>query len=137
MAAMSGERPLDRWLSSVLEPLASMLAPPKRLRTHEVTSADFGKFWSDLIVLADRALRPLPAERLLKVRFEDVQADPIGELGRLIRFIDTNLEDEKWLREACRIPRATPSRFARLGAGEQAALAAACRPGLERLGYPL
>ena len=53
------------------------------------------------------------------------------------RFIGPDLEDEAWLREACAIPRPTPSKFEKLGAADRAALAEACRPGLERLGYPL
>ncbi len=53
------------------------------------------------------------------------------------RFIGPDLEDEAWLREACAIPQSTPSKFEKLGAADRAALAEACRPGLERLGYPL
>ena len=97
---------------------------------------EFGHMWSLLVEIADRALAQLPPDRALNVRFEDVQADPEGELRRLVRFIGPDLEDEDWLREVSSIPRPTSSRFARLGVAEQAALTEACRPGLDLLGYP-
>ena len=91
--------------------------------------------WSLLVEVGTRALDQLPPDRVLNVRFEDVQADPEGELRRLVRFIGPGLEDEGWLREVSSIPRPTPSRFERLGPAERTALTEACRAGLERLGY--
>ena len=87
--------------------------------------------------LAQDMFPDLPPERLLNLRFEDVQAEPEAQLRRLIRFIDSSLEDEEWIRAASGIPRPTPSRFAGLSAGEQEAITEACRPGLLRLGYPV
>lgn len=78
-----------------------------------------------------------PPDRLLNLRLEDAQADPEPHIRRLIRFIDPSLENEEWLRKAAAVPRPTPPKFASLAAADQAALNAACRPGLERLGYPL
>ena len=105
-------------------------------RDEGLSYPDFGRLWSLQIEVGMRAFGHLPPDRLLSVRFEDVQADPEGQIRRLIRFIDPGLEDDGWVREVSSIPRPTASRFARLGVAEQAALAEACRPGLERLGYP-
>ena len=96
---------------------------------------EFGRMWSRSVEIGARALDQLPPDRVLNVRFEDVLTDPEGELRRLVRFIGPDLEDEDWLREVSSIPRPTPSRFARLGVAEQAALTEACRPGLDLLGY--
>lgn len=101
------------------------------------TLEDFGRFWSDLIEIGEEAFRDLPPERLLNVRFEDVQTAPRDKLRELIRFIDPSLEDEAWIEEAAAIPRPARSKFQTLPAAEQAALTRACAPGLERLGYPL
>ena len=120
-----------------LEALTSRFLDPDRLPYDRLTLSDFGAFWSAMIERADRMFAHLPPERLLNLRFEDVLADPVGQTRRLVRFIDPGLEDEAWLREAVRVPRPAPSRFALLGAEERARLTEACRPGLERLGYPV
>ena len=67
-----------------------------------------------------------------------VRADPDGQIRRIARFIGPGLEDEDWLRSVVTIPRppAAPN-YERLGAAEREALTEACRPALERLGYPL
>ena len=124
-------------ISLWLESLVSTFFDPARIPYEQVSLADLGTFWSAMIERSDRLLGRFPADRLLNVRFEDVQAEPERQIRRLIRFIEPSLEDESWLKEAVAIPRATPSKFAKLEASEQAALAEACRPGLERLGYPL
>ena len=124
-------------LSFRLEPLAMVLLNPERLPYDTLTLPYFGTLWSALIERGERMLDRFPSKRLLNLRFEDVQAEPEHHIRRLIRFIDPALEDEAWLREVCAIPRPTPSKFERLEAAERDALTEACRPGLERLGYPL
>ena len=98
---------------------------------------DFAAFWNALIALADAMLGELPTGRLLNLKFEDMQQDPESHVRRLIRFIDPTLEDEAWIRRASAIPRSTPSKFPALSPDDQDAIVAACRPGLERLGYSL
>ena len=124
-------------LSFRLEPLTRVLCTPERLPWDSLTLPHFGTLWSAMIERGNRMLGHLPTGRLLNVRFEDVQAVPDAQIRRLIRFIGSDLEDEAWLREVSAIPRPTPSKFEKLGAVDRAALAEACRPGLERLGYPL
>ena len=120
-----------------LEALTSRFFDPDRLLYDTLTLADFAAFWCAMIERSHRMFAPFPPGRLLNVRFGAVQAEPDAQIRRIVRFIDPGLEDEDWLREAVRIPRRTPSRFAQLGAEDRAALTEGCRPGLERLGYPL
>ena len=136
LASMSRGRNWNR-ISPWLESLAGTFLDPARLPYDRLTLADFAGYWNGMIERSDRLLGRFPPDRLLNVRFEEVQAEPEAQIRRLIRFIDPELEDETWLREAAAVPRPTPSRFARLGAAERDAVTAACRPGLERLGYPL
>ena len=117
--------------------LAGLVVRAERLPYDQLTLGDFGAFWELLTEKAERSFGHYPPDRLLNLRFEDMQADPEGQLRRLIRFIDPGLEDESWLREVVSIPRPTPSKFAELPAAEQDALNEVCRPGMERLGYPL
>jgi len=101
------------------------------------TLEDFGRFWSDLIQIGHESFRTLASDRLLNVRFEDVQAAPREKLGEMIRFIDPSLEDAAWLDEVAAIPRPARSKFQDLPADQRTALTRACAPGLERLGYAL
>lgn len=125
------------WLSFRLEPLTRWVLNPARLPYDKLTLPYFGTLWSAMIERGARMLGRLPSDRILNVRFEDVQANPDRENRRLIRFIAPTLEDEAWLSEVRSIPRQTPSKFAQLAPDEQAALTETCRPGLEILGYPL
>ena len=125
---------LGYWLDN----LSDRFIDIERLPYDEVTLADFGAFWSRLILIGHRTFGSFGPDRLLNVKFEEVQAHPERELKRLIRFISPELEDDGWLREAAAIPRPTTrSRFDRLDAAQQAAVTEACRPGLELLGYPV
>lgn len=101
------------------------------------TLEDFGRFWSDLILIGLECFAGLPSERLLNLRFEDVQSDPRRKLDELIRFIDPSLADDAWLDEVAAIPRPARSKFQTLPEEVQTTLTSACAPGLERLGYPL
>ena len=129
---------IQRWnrLGFWLDNLADRFIDLDNLPYDEVTLPDFARFWSDLIKLGHRTFGHFPADRLLNMRFEDVQADPKGQIRRLIHFISPELEDESWLREVARIPKPnTRSRFDDLSDEEKAAVTEACRPGLELLGY--
>lgn len=95
----------------------------------------FGALWSDLILLGQDAMSKLPPERLLPIRFEDVQQRPREMLDRMIRFIDPSLADAAWLDAVAAVPRPTPRKFDSLPAETRRALAETCAPGLAALGY--
>lgn len=124
---------LTAWLGH----LAWMFTSVDQLPFDEVTLPEFAAFWSSMIETGHRVFGHFPPGCLLNLRFEDMQTDPEGQIRRLIRFIAPQLEDDAWVREAAAIPRPTPSKFARLSSEEQRAITEACRPGLERLGYPV
>ena len=129
-----------KWLrensSSCMESLLPLLVRYEKLPFDRLTLLDFAVFWSAMVELGHQMLSELSTERLLNLKFEDLQSQPVGQLRRLIQFIDPALEDEEWLSRASAIPRPTPSKFVKLGKAEQATLTEACRPGLEILGYP-
>ena len=99
------------------------------------TLSEFAEFWSNMIETGHRVFGHFGPDRLLKLRFEDLQAHPEREVRRLIRFISPDLENEDWISEAARIPRQTQSKFMRLDPSVQRAVTEACRSGLVRLGY--
>lgn len=125
---------LGYWLDN----FADAFIDHEKLPYDDVTLVDFAAFWTGLVKVGHRAFGHFPPDRLLNVKFEDVQVEPRRELQRIVRFISPELDDEEWLREASAIPRPTTrSRFDRLDSAQQAAIAEACRPGLELLGYPV
>lgn len=132
-AAFKGDRvPPFRML---LERLAFSLLDIRRVAA-EVTLDDLGAFWSRLILVGQEVMGRLPPERLFNLRFEDLQRAPRETLRDMIRFMDPALEDAAWLDAAAAVPRPARSKFTTLPRAEQAALTAACAPGLELLGYP-
>lgn len=132
---LSNERPANR--SALVRGALGVTLEQVSWGRREPGLEEFGRMWSLLVEIACRALDQLPRDRVLNVRFEDVQADPEGQLRRLARFIGPDLEDEEWLGKVCSMPRPTRSRFEQLDPGAQTVLTEACRPGLERLGYPV
>lgn len=108
---------------------------PALLKRYPLELADFAAFWSDMILLGEQVLAPLPASRRLNIKFEDVQEKPRETLSTMIRFIDPSLESSTWLDDAGAMLRPTRSRFAKLSETEQAAVTKACLPGLRALGY--
>ena len=118
-----------------MEILLPIFVRPGKLPFDELTNVEFATLWNAMILLEAQIRADIPDDRYLAVRFESMQRKPEAQLRRLIRFIDPSLEDEAWIRKASAIPRPTPSKFAKLEAGERAAIADACRPGLEMLGY--
>ena len=124
-------------IMSLMEVVIPKLVSYERLPFQKLKVADFAVFWNALVALADKLLAEVPSDRLLNLKFENMQAEPEAQLRRLIRFIDPALEDEEWIREASKIPRPTTPKFPTLSESERAAVIEACRPGLERLGYPV
>ncbi len=108
---------------------------PALLKRYPLELADFAAFWSDMILLGEQVLAPLPASRRLNIKFEDVQEKPRETLSTMIRFIDPSLESATWLDDAGTMLRPTRSRFSKLSETEQAAVTTACLPGLRALGY--
>ena len=133
LIALDGRERLAAWLGALVD----RILRPERLRFDRVTIADYAVFWNRMIAIGHDVFGHFSADRLLNVRFEDVLAKPEPQIRRMIRFISPGLENEAWVREASAIPRSASSKFARLGSREQIAITEACRPGLERLGYPL
>lgn len=136
MPLMSGSGPSEN-IMSLMEVVVPRLVSYERLPFEKLKVTDFAVFWNALVALADKVLADVPSDRLLNLKFEDMLAKPEAQLRRIACFIDPALEDEDWIRKASSIPRPSTSKFPALGAADRAAVLEACRPGLERLGYPL
>jgi len=136
MTGASGNAFRD-WAILRLQLLVYLLFLFNKARDRELPLPEFGKFWSDVVDMTDRFLDTLPPEKVLRVRFEDMQNEPEKEIARLARFLDPSLEDPEWVKKAASIPRPTRSRLEDLVSAERAALTESCRRSLERLGYDL
>ncbi|MGE0723497.1 MAG: sulfotransferase [Alphaproteobacteria bacterium] len=128
---LPGTSPWAPWF----EALAFRFFDADRYRRMTLPLAAFGRFWNDMIDLGLRHLDALPPNRVLPVRFEALLAAPREELQRFIRFVGPEFENERWLDEAAALPRSRPPGWPALPPDELAPLAAACAPGMDRLGY--
>ena len=110
---------------------------PRQLPYDKLTVADFGRFWRMQMSAANRVLDTLPPDRLLNMKFEDIQRNPKAEVRRMIRFIDPSLEDSAWVREAAAVCRPAVGRpkYMALAPTDRQALEDACGPALELFGY--
>lgn len=109
--------------------------PIAEFERERVDVADTGWLWNGMIERGLDYLGQLAPDRVMTIRFEDIAAAPRESLGRLARWIGEDFEDDEWLAAAAAIPRPAEPRWVSLEPGEQKRLAAACAPGLERLGY--
>ena len=107
----------------------------ERYRRAQIALPSFGRFWSRLVVGGAAALNALPPQRVLAIGYETLLAAPERELERFIRFVGPEFQNGQWLESACALVGPQAPRWPRLGAADQARLAAACAPGQALLGY--
>ena len=124
-------------LTSMLWTLQWRILDINDLLSAEVSLTEVAEFWSRMIETGHRVFGHFGPDRLLELRFEDMQEHPEREARRLIEFISPELDARAWIAEVARIPRRTQSKFTRLDPDTRQAITETCRPGLERLGYPV
>lgn len=91
----------------------------------------FGAYWSALMVNAKRFARVAGAAQLLLLRYEELMAEPAGQLRRLSSFLQLSADD-RWQADAGALVRPAGARGSPPGA-ELDALQRACRPGSRAL----
>ena len=116
--------------------LISALLPQRRFDpTHVPPVEEFGRLWTAMIQRSELLLRPLPPERVHRLRFEELCADPGTHLRKLRDFIDPALKDDNWIERASQALKPARADYLELPDDRQTTLTAACRPGLDLLGY--
>jgi hypothetical protein len=100
---------------------------------------EFGKMWSDWVVVAENALKTVPDEKKRWISYEDIMENPNDTLADLIKYIlekdVLSSTDEKWLNRCSEQINPSPKKFLGLNTTEQESLYNACEPGLKLLGY--
>jgi len=97
------------------------------------------QMWSDWVVMAEDALKPFPEEQKRWLSYEDLTTKTVQTLTNLILYVldkdDLSEVDRDWIK-AC-VSQVTPSKkkLPFLSDEEKERQYAACKPGLERLGY--
>ena len=104
---------------------------PRRIPALE----EFGNLWTAMIRRSQLLLSDISEQRLYRLRFEDLCAHPEAQLALLIDFIDPKLADQQWLQSAGQIPRQIVPDYLQLPDEQKISLNAACKPGLDILGY--
>lgn len=91
-----------RFKREIIRPLVPESWRPSRPRACTTLSTAFA-LWVDYLEFAAEAIRDLPAERLLEVRFEDLVAEPGDRLGAIARFAGLNAAEQRIRETASRI----------------------------------
>jgi hypothetical protein len=99
----------------------------------DVSAAETGQFWSDMIMPALDVLASLPAERVLQVSYEDLVAEPRQILLRLARFVGLPGTHPGWLDRAAQLVEPRSARWTALPQGEISDLTRVCEPAMRRL----
>jgi hypothetical protein len=99
----------------------------------EVSVAESGQFWSDMIIPALDVLASLPAERVLQVSYENLVAEPRRTLLRLARFAELPDTDPGWLDHAAQLVEPRSARWTTLPQEQISDLTRVCEPAMRRL----
>ena len=99
----------------------------------EVSVAESGQFWSDMIIPALDVLASLPAERVLQVSYENLVAEPRQALLRLARFADLPDTHPGWLDRAVQLVEPRSPRWTALPQEQISDLTRVCEPAMRRL----
>ena len=111
---------------------AALITPPfdrEAIMGAPIPAAVFGEAWSDEVQSGIASLEAIPADRRMDLAYEDLLADPAGELRRLAEHLGVAPLDG-WLQECSGIvDRRRQGAATQLASEDVAALAAACAPG--------
>jgi putative sulfotransferase len=99
----------------------------------EVSAAESGQFWSDMIMPALDVLASLPAERVLQVSYENLVAEPRQLLVRLARFANLPDTHPGWLDRAVQLVEPRSPRWTALPQEQISDLTRVCEPAMRRL----
>jgi putative sulfotransferase len=99
----------------------------------EVSVAESGQFWSDMIISALDVLASLPAERVLQVSYENLVAEPRQALLRLARFAGLPDTHPGWLDRAVQLVEPRSARWTALPQEQIRDLTRVCEPAMRRL----
>ena len=98
-----------------------------------VSVAESGQFWCDMIIPALDVLASMPAERVLQVSYENLVAEPRQTLLRLARFADLPDTHPGWLDRAVQLIEPRSPRWTALPREQISDLTRVCEPAMERL----
>jgi hypothetical protein len=92
--------------------------------------------WKCCVERAEQDFARFPREKVCRVRYEDLTADPVGEIKRLLGFLAVSAPEEEIARYAAVIsPRHTNAWDTRLGEEDRQRVLPLIRPLLEQYGY--
>ncbi len=91
-----------------------------------------GHYWSGEIVAGLAALKAVPADSLLTIRYEDLVSNPSPVVEQLGAFMGCSVP-EAWVRGSAALVRNEPPRWLELPSKQREDLAEACQPGFDAL----
>jgi Sulfotransferase family len=129
---LGGDRPPEQ-VPPDLRPFMPETFDHEAFERFDVSVAESGQFWSDMIMPALDVLASLPAERVLQVSYENLVAEPRQALLRLARFADLPDTHPGWLDRAVQLAEPRSPRWTVLPQEKISDLTRVCEPAMRRL----
>jgi hypothetical protein len=130
---LSADRSQIARVPAELRPFLPEAFEAKAFHAFRLPLAFFGELWSQWVADGLNGLRPLPADRLLTLRYEDFFVDPKRQLDTLATFLGEDFIDEDWSTRCAATVRKPFSTWRDLPEETAGDLTEACRTGFERL----
>jgi putative sulfotransferase len=102
-------------------------------RAHRLPLPFCGENWTQQVGQGLQALKALPPDRLLTLRYEDFFVDPKQQIDQLAAFLGDEFVDEDWSDRCAATVRPPRSTWRDLPEAAARTLTEACRPGFELL----
>jgi cytochrome P450 len=136
-AGLSWPSPWEAVMASLPGQFTGLLTPPFdpwRYMAYPIPLTWFGDYWSHTTTEGIAALRKLPGDSWMSVKYEDLLSEPEAELTRLAGFLAVSPSPE-WLAAARRLilPRRAGTARAYLDPDSLRDLRLACAPGVEAI----
>lgn len=125
--------PESSWLH--IRPLPDDTLDLDAFYARKIPLASFGRLWNRMICEGVSYLRQLPADQQHWLRYEDLLAAPEQTLSELLSFIDPQLPAQEWAERCARNLHPPRNDWRALDPVQRRELQAACREGLNILGY--
>lgn len=133
MVMRAEANPESSWLH--IRPLPAAELDLDAFYARKIPLATFGKLWNRMVTEGVEQLRGVPKEQQYWLRYEDLMDNPVDTLTRLLAFVDPSLDASAWAKRCAANMHEARNDWRSLNPSTRAELQAACREGLDILGY--
>lgn len=133
MILRAEQNPESSWLR--IRPLDAEKLDLEQFYARKIPLSAYGRLWNRMVCEGLEDLRQLPTQQQYWLRYEDLMADPVTELTKLLAFIHPELDAGAWAQDCSSTMRSARNNWRELAPDVLAELEQSCEQGLQALGY--